>query len=246
MSYFVDAHNGRVLDRWINRDTAAATGTGNTIYPGTSPLTTNSIAARLRTARPDARQRPTPSTAPTAAPPAWSSPTPTTSGATAPCDRATAAADAQYGVAMTWDYFKNVHGRNGIDNDGVGAYSRVHYGINYVNAFWNDSCFCMTYGDGDGVTFGPLVALDIAGHEMSHGVTCAHRRPGLLRRVRRPERSHLGHLRHDGRVLRQQSADTPDYLIGEKIYVANVPGSANSARCATCTTRSPTARSPNC
>ena len=29
----------------------------------------------------------------------------------------------------------------------------------------------MTYGDGDGVDFGPLVSLDVAGHEMSHGVT---------------------------------------------------------------------------
>jgi Zn-dependent metalloprotease len=29
----------------------------------------------------------------------------------------------------------------------------------------------MTYGDGDGVNYGPLVSLDVAGHEMSHGVT---------------------------------------------------------------------------
>ena len=29
-------------------------------------------------------------------------------------------------------------------------YCRVHYGNNYVNAFWQDSCFCMTYGDGVG------------------------------------------------------------------------------------------------
>jgi len=29
----------------------------------------------------------------------------------------------------------------------------------------------MTYGDGDGRSFGPLVSLDVAGHEMSHGVT---------------------------------------------------------------------------
>ena len=33
----------------------------------------------------------------------------------------------------------------------------------------------MTYGDGDG-NVSPLVALDVAGHEMSHGVTAAHRR----------------------------------------------------------------------
>ena len=29
----------------------------------------------------------------------------------------------------------------------------------------------MTYGDGDGTSYGPLTSLDVAGHEMSHGVT---------------------------------------------------------------------------
>ena len=29
----------------------------------------------------------------------------------------------------------------------------------------------MTYGDGDGTTFSPLASLDVAGHEMTHGVT---------------------------------------------------------------------------
>ncbi|MFF7902239.1 MULTISPECIES: M4 family metallopeptidase [unclassified Streptomyces] len=82
----------------------------------------------------------------------------------------TAAADAAYGAQVTWDFYKNTFGRSGIKNNGVAAYSRVHYGNNYVNAFWDDSCFCMTYGDGSGNTH-PLTSLDVAGHEMSHGVT---------------------------------------------------------------------------
>ncbi|MFE5007537.1 M4 family metallopeptidase, partial [Streptomyces sp. NPDC056696] len=84
----------------------------------------------------------------------------------------TAAADAHYGAAETWDYYKNVQGRTGINGDGVAAYSRVHYGNAYVNAFWDDSCFCMTYGDGEG-NLKPLTAIDVAGHEMTHGVTAA-------------------------------------------------------------------------
>jgi zinc metalloprotease ZmpA len=86
-------------------------------------------------------------------------------------DRATAAVDAHYGAAMTWDYYKLVHGRNGILNDGRGVQSRVHYGTKYVNAFWDGRK--MTYGDGDGVVAGPLVSTDVAAHEMSHGVTTA-------------------------------------------------------------------------
>ena len=39
----------------------------------------------------------------------------------------------------------------------------------------------MTYGDGDGVNYGPLVSLDVAGHEMSHGVTENTAGPDLLR-----------------------------------------------------------------
>ncbi|AJC55892.1 Thermolysin [Streptomyces sp. 769] len=89
-----------------------------------------------------------------------------------PSNPETAAVDAAYGAQETWDYYKNVHGRSGIKGDGKGATSRVHYGQNYVNAFWDDSCFCMTYGDGQGNNK-PLTALDVAGHEMSHGVTSA-------------------------------------------------------------------------
>ena len=92
-----------------------------------------------------------------------------------------AGVDAHYGAAATYDYYKNVHGRNGIDgNSGPGSVtsadgtvslvsSRVHYSTNYNNAYWNGTA--MTYGDGDGTTFTPLVTLDICGHEMTHGVT---------------------------------------------------------------------------
>ncbi|WP_329192109.1 MULTISPECIES: M4 family metallopeptidase [unclassified Streptomyces] len=85
---------------------------------------------------------------------------------------ATAGADAAYGAGVTWDFYKNVLGRSGIRGDGVAAYSRVHYGNAYVNAFWDDSCFCMTYGDGT-ANNDPLTSLDVAGHEMTHGVTAA-------------------------------------------------------------------------
>jgi Zn-dependent metalloprotease len=83
--------------------------------------------------------------------------------------RESAAVDAQYGTNMTWDFFKTTYGRNGIFGNGTGSYNRVHYGSKYVNAFWDGKK--MTYGDGDGVNYGPLTSLDVAGHEMTHGVT---------------------------------------------------------------------------
>ncbi len=45
---------------------------------------------------------------------------------------------------------------------------RVHYGSSYENAFWNGSS--MSFGDG-ATTFYPLVSIDVAGHEVSHGYT---------------------------------------------------------------------------
>ncbi len=138
-------------------------------------------------------------------------------------NRQTVAVDAQYGVAKTWDYYKTVHHRNGIANNGKGSFSRVHYGTRYNNAFWSDSCFCMTYGDGDGVTFGPFAGLDVAGHEMTHGVTA--RTAGLRYSG---ESGGLNEATSDifGTMVEffaNNPADRPDYLIGEKIRRNGVP-----------------------
>ncbi|MFF4900795.1 M4 family metallopeptidase [Streptomyces sp. NPDC001068] len=131
---------------------------------------------------------------------------------------ATAGADAHYGAAETWDFYKNTFGRSGIKNNGVGAYSRVHYGNSYVNAFWDDGCFCMTYGDGSG-NADPLTALDVAGHEMSHGVTS--NTAGLNYSG---ESGGLNEATSDifgtgVEFYAANSSDVGDYLIGEKIDI---------------------------
>ncbi|WP_053711793.1 M4 family metallopeptidase [Streptomyces sp. NRRL B-3648] len=130
----------------------------------------------------------------------------------------TAAADAAYGAAETWDFYKSTFGRSGIKNNGVGAYSRVHYGNAYVNAFWDDSCFCMTYGDGSG-NADPLTSLDVAGHEMSHGVTA--NTAGL---DYSGESGGLNEATSDifgtgVEFFANNASDPGDYLIGEKIDI---------------------------
>ncbi|MFF4325318.1 M4 family metallopeptidase [Streptomyces sp. NPDC001591] len=131
---------------------------------------------------------------------------------------ATAGADAAYGAGVTWDFYKNVFGRSGIRGDGVAAYSRVHYGNAYVNAFWDDSCFCMTYGDGT-ANNDPLTSLDVAGHEMSHGVTAAT--AGL---EYSNESGGLNEATSDimgtsVEFYANNASDPGDYLIGEKIDI---------------------------
>ncbi|MER6090361.1 M4 family metallopeptidase [Streptomyces bluensis] len=139
-------------------------------------------------------------------------------GTGAASDSQTAAVDAHFGAQVTWDFYKNVLGRNGIRNNGVAAYSRVHYGNSYVNAFWSDSCFCMTYGDGSG-NAKPLTSIDVAGHEMTHGVTS--NTAGLNYSG---ESGGLNEATSDifGTAVEfyaANSSDVGDYLIGEKIDI---------------------------
>lgn len=76
---------------------------------------------------------------------------------------------AHFGAERTYKYYSQKYGRNSYNNTGGVIKSYVSYSTNYVNAFWDGSR--MTYGDGDGTNYGPLVSLDICGHEITHGVT---------------------------------------------------------------------------
>ncbi|MEU6460524.1 M4 family metallopeptidase [Streptomyces sp. NPDC046976] len=230
-----DARTGARIDAWDSIETA--TGDGRSLYSGTVPLETTQSGSSYQLKDPtrgntytgDAANKTdlcifgicisrAPSTVFTDADNHWGT------GATG--DRSSAAVDAQYGTDETWDYYKNVHGRNGIAGDGKGSYNRVHYGSNYNNAFWDDSCFCMTYGDGDGTTFGPLVALDVAGHEMSHGVTS--KTAGL---TYSGESGGLNEATSDilGTMVEwyaNNPSDPGDYLIGEQIVRSGFGGTA--------------------
>ncbi|MGW2886833.1 M4 family metallopeptidase [Streptomyces griseoruber] len=220
-----DARTGAQIDAWDTMETVA--GDGQSLYSGTVPLETTLSGSTYQLEDPtrgntytgDAADKTdvcgggtcsrVPLTLFTDDDDHWGT------GTTA--DRSTVALDAQYGSAVTWDYYKDVHGRNGIANDGKGSYNRVHYGNKYSNAYWTDDCFCMTYGDGNGVHFGPMVGLDVAAHEMSHGVTS--RTAGL---VYSGESGGLNEATSDilGTLVEFYAAnpqDPGDYLIGEKV-----------------------------
>ncbi|QSX77024.1 M4 family metallopeptidase [Agrilutibacter solisilvae] len=227
MHYFVDARNGKLLDGWDMVHSAASVGTGKTIGLGDVGITTDSTGSGFQMIDPsrgngstyDARNVAYTSAASgatlfTDADNVW--------GNNANTDRASAAAEAHYGVAMTFDYYKNTHGRSGIFNDGKGVKSYVHTGTNWVNAVWYGNN--MYYGDGDGTTYQPLTVLDVAGHEMSHGV--AQATSGL---VYSKDSGGLNEANSDifGTLVEfyaNNANDPGDYLIGEKIYKSNPTG----------------------
>lgn len=81
-----------------------------------------------------------------------------------------AAVSASYYGGIIYDYYKDVHFRNGIDGNGMNMPFVVHFKTNYNNAFWNGKA--MIFGDGDGSRFSNIIgALDVAAHEVTHGVT---------------------------------------------------------------------------
>lgn len=236
MHYFVDARSGKLLDQWDEVHTAqpgpggsgcagatAAVGTGKSLTEGDVALNTIKCGSTYQMVDSTRGGGATHNMSmKTAGMGAVFTGTTNIWGNNLVSNAQTAAADAHYGVATTWDYYKNVHGRLGIANDGVGAVSRVHYGRNYQNASWNDSCFCMTFGDGDnGATILPLVALDIAGHEMSHGVTS---RSADL--IYSGESGSLNESTSDifGTMVEyyaNNSNDPGDYVIGEELFANN-------------------------
>ncbi|WEH36486.1 M4 family metallopeptidase [Streptomyces sp. AM 4-1-1] len=81
------------------------------------------------------------------------------------------AVDAHWAAGQVYDYFRDEHGRNSLDGHGTSINSLVGvtgYSGTYVNAFWDGQK--MVYGIGD-EEYRPLsAAVDVAGHEMTHGV----------------------------------------------------------------------------
>ena len=244
MSYIVDATNGAILDRWSNAyaakgssskpgtgavsclSTEAAIGTGRTLYSGTVTLPTvacggsyelRDAAFGIRTH--DMRGATTGDGVPfTDADNTW--------GRGQTTDRQSAGADAHYGLTTAADYFAEVHGRVGFDGNGGAVLAKVHFGSAYNGAFWLDGCNCIGFGDGDGKSWGPLVNLDTAAHELSHGVTSSS--AGL---IYSGESGALNEATSDifatmVEFYAANANDTPDYMIGEEFFLRNVPGSA--------------------
>ncbi len=80
-----------------------------------------------------------------------------------------AAVSAGNNFATVQDYVSSVIGFNSFDNAGAFARANVHEGTDFVNAYWDGTDF--HFGDGDGVSAGPLTTLDIVAHEYGHALT---------------------------------------------------------------------------
>lgn len=166
--YFIDASTGNVLDIRQKLYAADINGTAVTKYSGNQTITADSYSGsyRLReTGRGNGIET-------------YNCGTGTSYGAATDFTDADnywnnfnaqldeAATDAQWASEKTYDFFFNNFGFNSIDNAGFKLINYVHYDVSYGNAFWDGTR--MTYGDGSSA---PFTTVDIAGHEVAHGLT---------------------------------------------------------------------------
>lgn len=174
---FIDANTGSVLGKREMIHSTNAPGTAVTAYSGTQSITTDYTGTtyRLReTGRGNGIQTFNMKTAGTSYASAVDFTDADNNWNNVNTNKDQYATDAHWGAEKTYDYYFSKYGRNSVDNAGLILKSYVHVNLvaqgypDNVNAFWDGSR--MSYGDGN-TTYKPLTALDIAGHEISHGVT---------------------------------------------------------------------------
>ena len=138
--------------------------------------------------------------------------------------------EAYDGSGATYDIYKAVFARDSIDGNGLKLDSTVHYQKGYDNAFWDGKQ--MVYGDGDEDQ--PLadrlfnrftIAIDVIGHELTHGVT---QYEANLRYLAQSGALNESFSDVFGSLVKQynlgQSAADADWIIGEGLFTSNVNG----------------------
>ncbi len=123
---------------------------------------------------------------------------------------------AHFNAGVAYEYFRNTFGRNSINGSGGTIVSIINVsdedGSGFDNAFWSGSA--MFYGNGK-TAFQPLAkSLDVAGHEIAHGVV-----QGTANLIYQGESGAINESFADvfGVLI-----DRDDYLLGEDVVNTNV------------------------
>jgi Zn-dependent metalloprotease len=134
--------------------------------------------------------------------------------------------EAYDGLGDTYDFYLNIYDRNSIDDEGLPLDATVHFGRKYNNAFWDGQR--MVFGDGDGVLFNRFtVAVDVIGHELTHGVTQDEAQLAYFNQSGALNESMSDVM---GVLIKQyalkQTVDQADWLIGAGLLGKNIHGVA--------------------
>ena len=119
------------------------------------------------------------------------------------------------GITKSLDYFWYVHGRMGVHNNGAGIQSYVN--MQGGNAFYDRGRNRMVFGNGYPGYTNPFTSIDIAAHELTHGVTAQ-----TSRLMYSGDSGGLNESLSDvqGSIIEyydNNPSDPPDFLLGENI-----------------------------
>lgn len=133
------------------------------------------------------------------------------------------AVSAQFIASITYEYYKNIHGWNSINNKGCDIPMIINItnedGSSMENAFWNG--VAAYFGNG-GSTFKPLAGgLDVGAHELGHAVV------GNSANLEYQNQS--GALNESFADISGAMLDRDDWKIGEDIMQSNASGFPSGA-----------------
>ncbi len=136
--------------------------------------------------------------------------------------------EAYDGLGDTWRLYWQIYQRNSWDGRGATLLGCVHYSTNYDNAFFDGTE--MVFGDGDGKYFNRFtIAVDIVGHELTHGVTASEsnlKYQGQSGALNESMSDVFGSLVKQYAQDPAPTADKADWLIGEGLFTSRVHGVA--------------------
>ncbi|MBX9685217.1 MAG: M4 family metallopeptidase, partial [Candidatus Obscuribacterales bacterium] len=122
------------------------------------------------------------------------------------------------------EFYMKEYGRNSIDGKGMKFVSTVNYGQNFENAFWDGKQ--MTYGrPGPDSPFKTFILRDVAGHEITHGITEMEANTKYFGQSGALNESYsdvFGAL--VDQYAKKQTADKASWVVGEGIWQDNVKG----------------------
>ena len=133
------------------------------------------------------------------------------------------AVGAAFGLSQTYDYYLARHNRNSLSGNGENIVGVVRLGRNFPNAFWAGQVGIMFFGDGF------TRAIDVSGHELTHGVINSLGHGGILEYKNQPGALNEAFADIFGEMVEAYAkGGRPDWLKGKELGVA-VQNYANPA-----------------
>lgn len=119
------------------------------------------------------------------------------------------AVSAAFGLSQTYDYYRQVHGRDSLDGKGGTIIGIVRFGVDFPNAFWSGKA--MFFGDNF------TRSIDVTGHELTHGVISNTGDGGILTYHNQPGALNESMADIFGEMVEHFTAGAADWLKGDEL-----------------------------